>query len=390
MVFSPEADRSTLIRRASFDLTGLPPEPADVKTFLADKDPQAYEKLIDKLLASPRYGERWGRYWLDLAGYADSEGGKLSADLARPFAFRYRDYVIRAFNSDKRYNRFLMEQLAGDELADYEKAPVVTQEIMDNLIATGFLRMAPDSTTEREVNFVDDRVDVIADEIETVTSSVMGITLKCARCHDHKYDPLPQRDYYRFKAIFQGAYDEHDWVAPLTLEKYGLYFPGRYLPYVTPGATPVQLLEEERHRELVNKEIGIQIKELKTAFDKKTEDLKKKIIEQRLQAQPKDLQDDLKNLVATPAGKRDEVQKYLAQKFAAVLKVEPAELRRIPVTPASPVTSIRKLSSSNMKCFRSQKFERFGIAGLPRPFISFVEEIRRASARRWTPVLPRY
>ena len=256
--FSPEADRSTLIRRASFDLTGMPPEPAEVKAFLADKDPGAYEKLIDKLLASPRYGERWGRYWLDLAGYADSEGGKLSADLPRPYAFRYRDYVIRAFNADKPYNRFLTEQIAGDELVDYEKAPVITQEIMDNLIATGFLRMAPDSTTEREVNFVDDRIDVIADEIETVTSSVMGITLKCARCHDHKYDPLPQRDYYRFKAIFQGAYDEHDWVAPLTLEKYGLYFPGRYLPYVTPGATPVQLLEEQRHRELVNKEIAIQ------------------------------------------------------------------------------------------------------------------------------------
>ena len=107
MSFSPEADRATLIRRASFDLTGLPPEPAEVKAFLADKDPQAYEKLIDRLLASPRYGERWGRYWLDLAGYADSEGGKLSADLARPFAFRYRDYVIRAFNADKPYNRFL-------------------------------------------------------------------------------------------------------------------------------------------------------------------------------------------------------------------------------------------------------------------------------------------
>jgi hypothetical protein len=328
--FSPEADPLTLIRRASFDLTGMPPEPAEVKAFLADKDPRAYEKLIDRLLASPRYGERWGRYWLDLAGYADSEGGKLSADLPRPYAFRYRDYVIRAFNSDKPYDRFLTEQIAGDELADYERAPIVTQEIMDDLIATGFLRMAPDSTTEREVNFVDDRIDVIADEIETVTSSIMGLTLKCARCHDHKYDPLPQRDYYRFKAIFQGAYDEHDWVAPLTLEKYGLYFPGRYLPYVTPNATPVQLLEEQRHRELVNKEIAIQVKEAKTAFEKKTEELKKKIIEQRLTTQPKDLQEDLKKLAATLPEKRDEVQKYLAEKFASVLKVDAAELKKDP------------------------------------------------------------
>ncbi len=119
-------------------MTGLPPEPAEVKAFLADKDPHAYEKLIDKLLASPRYGERWGRYWLDLAGYADSEGGKLSADLARPLR---SDIAITLFvpsTADKPYNRFLTEQIAGDELVDYEKAPVITQEIMDNLIATGF------------------------------------------------------------------------------------------------------------------------------------------------------------------------------------------------------------------------------------------------------------
>ncbi len=327
---SPEADRQTLIRRAYFDLTGLPPEPKDVQDFIADRDPQAYEKLIDKLLASPRYGERWARYWLDVAGYADSEGGKLSADLPRPFAFRYRDYVIRAMNADKPYNRFLTEQIAGDELSDYEHATTVTPELMDNLIATGFLRMAPDSTTEREVNFVDDRIDVIADEIETVSSSVMGLTIKCARCHSHKYDPLPQRDYYRFKAVFKGAYDEHDWVSPLTLEKYGLYFPGRYLPYVTPGATPVQLLEEARTRELVNKNLEGEIKAIQTAWDEKTKEQKKKFIEQRITAQPKDLQEDLRKLIATPDEKRDEIQKYLAEKFAAVIKADPSQLKMDP------------------------------------------------------------
>ena len=152
------------------------------------------------------------------------------------------------------------------------------------LIATGFMRMAPDSTTEREVNFVDDRVDVIADEIETISSSVMGLTMKCARCHSHKYDPLPQRDYYRFKAIFKGAYDEHDWVSPLTLEKYGLYFPGRYLPYVTPGATPVQLLEEQRNRELVNKNLEAEIKSMQTALEEKGKAAKDKLIEKRIAA----------------------------------------------------------------------------------------------------------
>jgi mono/diheme cytochrome c family protein len=211
LTLSPEADRLTLLRRASFDLTGLPPEPEEVRAFLADPDPLAYEKLIDRLLASPRYGERWGRHWLDLAGYADTEG-KREQDILRPFAWRYRDYVIRSFNADKPYDRFLLEQIAGDELADYEHAPEITPEIQDNLVATGFLRMAPDPTWYNLTNFVPDRLDVIADEIDVLGSSVIGLTLKCARCHSHKFDPIPQRDYYRLLDVFKGAFDEHDWM----------------------------------------------------------------------------------------------------------------------------------------------------------------------------------
>ena len=130
---SPRADKQTLIRRASFDLTGLPPSPQDVKFFLADTNPKAYESLIKRLLSSPRYGERWGRYWLDLVGYQD-----------HPYAYRYRDYVIRSFNKNKPYNRFLLEQIAGDELVDLKNLPSINQETIDNLIATGFLRMVPD------------------------------------------------------------------------------------------------------------------------------------------------------------------------------------------------------------------------------------------------------
>jgi hypothetical protein len=208
---SPEADRLTLLRRACFDLTGLPPEPEEVRAFLADRDPLAYEKLIDRLLASPRYGERWGRHWLDLAGYADTEG-KREQDILRPFAWRYRDYVIRAFNADKPYDRFLLEQIAGDELADYEHAPEITSEIQDNLVATGFLRMAPDPTWYNLTNFVPDRLEVIADEIDVLGSAVLGLTLKCARCHSHKFDPIPQRDYYRLLDVLKGAFDEHDWM----------------------------------------------------------------------------------------------------------------------------------------------------------------------------------
>ncbi len=210
---APEADRRTLIRRASFDLTGLPPNPQEIETFLSDEDPQAYEKLIDRLLDSPRYGERWGRYWLDLAGYSDSEG-KREQDLPRPHAWRYRDYVIRSFNADKPYSRFLLEQIAGDELADYEHATEITTEISDNLVATGFLRMAPDPTWANITGFIPDRIDVIADEIDVFGSGVLGLTLKCARCHSHKFDPIPHRDYYRMVDIFKGAYDEYNWLRP--------------------------------------------------------------------------------------------------------------------------------------------------------------------------------
>ena len=211
--YSKEADRLTLLRRAVFALTGLPPSPQQVTRFVSDQHPGAYERLIDRLLASPRYGEKWGRFWLDVAGYSDSEG-KRNADMVRPYAYRYRDYVIRAFNDDKTYNTFLLEQLAGDEQVDYAKAEMLTPEEIEKLVATGFLRMAPDGTSADPVNRFSDRVEVIADEIDVLGRGVMGLTLQCARCHSHKYDPIPQRDYYRLVAVFKGAYDEYDWLTP--------------------------------------------------------------------------------------------------------------------------------------------------------------------------------
>lgn len=236
LTLSPEADPATLLRRAYLDLTGLPPEPGDVQTFLGDARSDAYERLIDRLLASPRYGERWGRYWLDLAGYADSEG-KREQDLPRPHAWRYRDYVVRSLNADKRFDRFLLEQLAGDELADCEGAAEITPKLYDNLVATGFLRMAPDATWANITGFVPDRLEVIADEIEVLGSAVLGLTMKCARCHSHKFDPIPQRDYYRLVAVFKGAYDEYDWLKPDVRPGLGPVsqdvLGGRHMPFVT-------------------------------------------------------------------------------------------------------------------------------------------------------------
>ncbi len=319
-----EADRMILLRRAYFDLTGLPPEPAEIERFRNDIAPGAYERLIDRLLASPRYGERWGRYWLDLAGYADSEG-KREQDLPRPQAWRYRDYVIKSLNSDKPYDRFLREQLAGDELADYEHAPEITEELADNLIATGFLRMAPDATWANITGYATDRLDVIADEIDILGSAVMGLTMKCARCHSHKFDPIPHRDYYRLLAIFKGAYDEYDWLrpdvrqglGPISLDIRG----GRLLPQVTSA---------ERHTWEANEErITREASTIRAKLESKQNVLIAKYLEKRLGDLPAVLRDDLKAMLATPAEKRDAIQKYLATKFEKELRIDRTALKAI-------------------------------------------------------------
>ena len=210
--FSADADAATLLRRAMIDLVGLPPTPGRVETLDAEPPSAAYERLIDELLASPHYGERWGRHWLDVAGYADSEGYNL-ADAKRPHAWRYRDYVVRSFNDDKPFDQFVREQLAGDELVT---SPMndLTPEDVELLEATGFLRMAPDGTG----GAVDDadvaRNDVIAETVKIVSSSLMGLTVGCAQCHDHRYDPIPQTDYYRLRAVFDPALDWKKWRAP--------------------------------------------------------------------------------------------------------------------------------------------------------------------------------
>jgi hypothetical protein len=210
--FSSDADRHTLLRRAYLDLIGLPPTPDQADRFLSDPSPDAYSRLIDDLLASPHYGERWGRHWLDVAGYADSDGYS-NEDVERPWAFKYRDYVIRAFNDDKSFDGFIREQLAGDEMIT---SPLnnLTPEDAEKLVATGFLRMAPDGTAVG----VDDanlaRNDVMAETIKIVSSSLLGLTIGCAQCHDHRYDPIPQTDYYGFRAIFEPALDWKNWRNP--------------------------------------------------------------------------------------------------------------------------------------------------------------------------------
>lgn len=196
---SPEADRRTLIRRVTFDLTGLPPAPEAVERFVGDERPDAYERLVDELLASPRYGEHVARMWLDAVRYSDSNG--FDWDEYRPQAWRFRDYVIRSFNADKAFDRFLVEQLAGDELVN--GAPKSDEE-RDCLIATGYLRLGPQDNAAPLFNEqARARAELMADLVDTTGSAMLGMTLACCRCHDHKYDPLSQADHYRLRAFFE-------------------------------------------------------------------------------------------------------------------------------------------------------------------------------------------
>jgi len=190
---APAADKIILLRRVTFDLTGLPPTPAEIDAFLTDATPEAFDRVVDRLLASPHYGEQWARHWLDVVRYADTSG--FSNDFERPTAWRYRDYVVRSFNADKPFDRFVLEQLAGDEME---------AENPELLVAVGFLRMGPWEHTSMSVAAVT-RQQFLDDVTHSTAATFLGLTLRCARCHDHKFDPLPTRDYYRFQAVFAPA-----------------------------------------------------------------------------------------------------------------------------------------------------------------------------------------
>ncbi|HTS26552.1 MAG TPA: DUF1549 and DUF1553 domain-containing protein [Bryobacteraceae bacterium] len=191
---SPALDRRKLIRRVAYDLTGLPPTPAELDAFLKDKSADAYEKLVDRLLASPEYGERWAGKWLDVVRYADTNGFEL--DLERPNAWRYRDYVIQAFNSDKPYDRFIQEQIAGDEMfpGDHEA-----------LVATGYLRAGSEHLVSGNIDPEESRQEVLTEIATNVGQTFLGMTINCARCHNHKFDPILQADFYSLQAVFAGA-----------------------------------------------------------------------------------------------------------------------------------------------------------------------------------------
>lgn len=287
LMFSPEADRRTLIRRLSIDLTGLPPQPAAVEEFLADEAPDAYERLVDRLLASPRYGERWGRHWLDVAGYADSDGFG-EKDLERKYAYKYRDYVIRSFNEDKPWDQFLVEQVAGDELLTPPYANLNTIQA-DKLIATGFLRMGPDGTGDGEVNQEIARNEVMSETIKIVSTSLLGLTVGCAQCHNHRYDPISQVDYYKFRALFEPAYDWKNWRAP--------------------QARLVSLWSDEQKK--VAADVDVQLKTLNDERVSGLEAIVKEVFEREVGKLPEANRDAARKARETPADKRTPEQQQI-------------------------------------------------------------------------------
>jgi cytochrome c553 len=310
LTLSPEADRLTLMRRAYFDLVGLPPSPDEVDAYLTDDAADTYERLIDRLLASPHYGERWGRHWLDVAGYADTLGSDNDAAIINMAEgkWRYRDYVVRSFNSDKPFDRFLTEQVAGDELVDWRAAERFTPEMIESLIATGFLRNAPDTTFAPELNTAVTRYQVLNDTIQITTSGLLGLTVHCARCHSHKFEPIAQVDYYRLAAVFAPSFSPQNWHQPAD----------RALPDVSPA----EKAAIERHNAGIDGQVAEQnkqIAELRRPYETK-------LFESKLAAIPEPIRADTKAAIETPADKRNEVQKYLAGKFEESLKVKPEEV----------------------------------------------------------------
>jgi hypothetical protein len=293
---SPEADRATLIRRLKLDLHGLPPTPEEVDAFVADPSETAYENLVDRWLESPDYGVRWARHWLDVAGYSETDGNP-TKDTERQHAWRYRDYVIDSLNRDKPYDQFLLEQLAGDECIEGDPDPENERHV-ELMTATGFLRMAPDITATN--NGLLDRNQAVADMIKVVGSSVLGLSVGCAQCHDHRYDPITIEDYYRYRAIFDPAFPLSAW-----------HPPDQRLIDLTPAAD--RAAADAIEAEAVRRE--------KDLAERKRE-VGQKILDMNLAATPENVRESLVGAIAISADKQTEEQKKLLLEYPMVRSVD--------------------------------------------------------------------
>ncbi len=306
--FSPDVDKRVLVRRAYLDLIGLPPEPAAVAAFIEDSRPDAWEHLLDDLLKSPHYGERWGRHWLDAAGYVD---GKLDNDLGTIYPnngiWRYRDYVIQALNDDMPFDQFLTEQIAGDELVDWRQAETFDARTKSLLTATGFLRNVDDHTDFPQYG-IEKRYEVVNETLDMFSTAVLGLTMECCRCHNHKYDPLPQRDYYRLMACFEPAFNPHAWKIPKD----------RYLADVSP--------KERATIDQRNVEIDAEVAELSKGEAMTREQVRRRLYEMRLASLSEEIRADVKQAFELAADKRNEAQAALAAAHEATLRISDADI----------------------------------------------------------------
>jgi hypothetical protein len=318
LTFAPEADRITLLRRAYLDLWGLPPAPADIDAFLADDAPNAFEKVVDRLLAAPHFGERWGRHWLDVVGYADTVGFDFDFNLiVQPEGkWRYRDYVIAAFNRDMPFDRFVHAQLAGDEMVDWRRAKAYTPDIRENLIATGFLRNARDESHEPESNIPLIYYGVLHNTVDIVGNSLLGLTLQCARCHDHKFDPIAQEEYYQLMAFLTPAYNPAKWMP---------VYPWK--PEIKDRGLPDVSADEQAEIERHNKDVARRLDELGAKRAALYRPYEERLQESKLRALPEAIRADTKIALETPADKRDAVQKYLAAKLESTVRVRTEEVK---------------------------------------------------------------
>ncbi len=314
LAMNPDAAPEKLVRRLYFDLIGLPPSPAEVDEFVNDASPRAYEALVDRLLASPHYGERWARHWLDVVGYADSNGRR--GDETRINSWRYRDYVIRAFNADMSYDQFVTEQLAGDELVDWRHADRFTPEIVEKLVATGMLRCASDATDNEPVDQVDDRYLTLHDTVEIAMKALVGLSVGCAKCHNHKYDPIPQLDFYRLEACFTPAYDPQNWLPAnkRTFRDDNL----RYLP----EAGTAELAEHQHKTKVIDGQVAEQKKLLEGVIAL----YRRFWTEKELIKLPAETREPLRAALALPETQRDAAAKALIAQHAKPFAISDAEL----------------------------------------------------------------
>lgn len=311
--FSPAADRPTLVRRLYLDLIGLPPTPDESAAAERDPRPAAYEALVDHLLASPHFGERWGRHWLDLVGYVDVTGNDQNAEqiILGPSKWRYRDYVIQSFNADKAWDQFLTEQLAGDEMFDWRNAETFTEDQRRTLIATGYLRTAIDDTHEVDLNKVPFRYQVVYDTVQIIGSSLFGLTLQCARCHDHKYDPVTQKDYYSLMALFTPALNPYAWLQPKDRE--------------LPDVPPKQQASFQKH----NAEIDRQREGLMEQIRSLEETATNRLLSLRLEGLGAETRSNVQTALLERAEKRSETQKTILKEHESKLKWSPEDLQAV-------------------------------------------------------------